>query len=532
MRTVEFRALTGLTVEARAAGVDAAQAEMVLTGYAAKFNSRSKNLGGFYEQVAPGAFKRSLAAGDDCKALFNHDKNLILGRRDSGTLTVEEDATGLKFRCLLNPASQQHRDIYEAVKRRDITECSFAFTINGDAGESWKPINEQDESGNQVIALRTLVDLNLLDVSAVTYPAYNTTDVAARNVTPEIRSALDTLTKGATNMPVIEKRAEASYEDAINAVYDKIYAVNNALWNAFPQKLEDGNFAGYCKFYLIETYPDSVIVCENCVGPDYKWFKITYTVDAEGKFTFGEPVQVEQAWVPSERSIKRIAERRTEQEQRSLQSKANDHKDQAAQHDAAADAHSKEAEEHKTAAEAIQREADAAEMCSKTMGDCDKADCRCQNCMVTRSDVWEDDPADDIAADDDTEDIRSAKAARREARRANIEVRADSKVLTKKVDGKNLTKDKFAFVGDPEKTETWKLPIHDADHVRNALARFNQTDGIPAEKKAGVLRKIKAAAKKFGIDVSDEASRSVPMDHEEIVDALNRARAAMLVGQV
>jgi hypothetical protein len=48
------------------------------------------------------------------------------------------------------------------------------------------------------------------------------------------------------------------------------------------------------------------------------------------------------------------------------------------------------------------------------------------------------------------------------------------------------------------------LPINDADHVRNALARLDQTD-ISAEAKKAALKKIKAAAKKFGIKVSASA---------------------------
>lgn len=73
---------------------------------------------------------------------------------------------------------------------------------------------------------------------------------------------------------------------------------------------------------------------------------------------------------------------------------------------------------------------------------------------------------------------------------------------TKMVDGKELTAEDFAFVGDPEDMSTWKLPMHDADHARNALARFNQTDFPDAEAKKGAARKLLASAKRFGIDAS------------------------------
>ena len=78
---------------------------------------------------------------------------------------------------------------------------------------------------------------------------------------------------------------------------------------------------------------------------------------------------------------------------------------------------------------------------------------------------------------------------------------------TKRVGGKDLPSSAFAYVGDSEKTETWKLPIHDAAHARNALARFNQTQGIPAGEKSKVHARIVAAAKKFGIDVASEKSK-------------------------
>jgi uncharacterized protein len=528
MRTVEFRTLAGLTIEERSAVATSEGSEMVLTGYAAKFNALSKNLGGFYEKIAPGAFSRSLAAGDDCKCLFNHDKNLILGRRDSGTLSVEQDNTGLKFRCELNPKSGQHRDIYEAVRRRDITECSFAFTINGDAGEDWQPIAEKDEAGNQVVAIRTLKDLNLVDVSAVTYPAYNNTDVAARNITPEIRSALDSISKEIPKMANEGLKPEQRM-DAGDSYEEQICEINSALYTAFPAKLENGDPTGWCKYWLVETYPAYIIVCEANYTSESQYFKITYTEGPEDTFTFGEPVAVEQGWVASERAIKFVTE------QRSLQSKANDHKDAAAQHAYMADAHAKESKEHTEAAAAIEAKSEeqkAYRIANGLMDDEDYED----NCMVSRSDVWEDDPADDIAGDDDAEDIRSAKEVRRLERRGavglSVEERAAKTVRTKKVGGKALTSDKFAFVGDSEKTETWKLPIHDAAHVQNALARFTQTEGIPADKKAGVVRKIKAAAKKFGVDAASLDERAFPMGHDEIVDALNRASASLLIGQV
>src|SRR6185437_15993750 len=86
--------------------------EMSLVGYAALFNSESKNLGAFRERIKPGAFTRSLNEGADVKALVNHDPSQLLGRTKNGTLKLEQDDRGLKFRVVLNPQSQAHRDLH------------------------------------------------------------------------------------------------------------------------------------------------------------------------------------------------------------------------------------------------------------------------------------------------------------------------------------------------------------------------------------------------------------------------------------
>jgi len=151
--------------------------EMVLSGYAARFGSISKDLGGFRETVQKGAFSRSLASDQDVVCLFNHSENHVLGRRSAGTLLIGEDASGLRFRCQLDPNNTEHRNLHASVKRGDVNQCSFAFTVNGKDGCSWE--DQQDERGTPFV-LRTLKDVNLFDVSAVTQPAYSGTSVSAR----------------------------------------------------------------------------------------------------------------------------------------------------------------------------------------------------------------------------------------------------------------------------------------------------------------------------------------------------------------
>jgi hypothetical protein len=93
---------------------------------------------------------------------------------------------------------------------------------------------------------------------------------------------------------------------------------------------------------------------------------------------------------------------------------------------------------------------------------------------------------------------------------------AKAEKKTKEVDGEHLSSECFAFVGDKEKTDTWKLPYKcfstdekNKSHVQNALARFDQTEGIPEDEKPKVKAKIVAAAKKHGIEVSEKSAKAL-----------------------
>ena len=142
-----------------------------LVGYAAKFSpNRSQDLGGFIEQIDAKAFTRSLSQGADVRALINHDQNLILGRSTSGTLNLSVDSEGL-FVEITPPDTSYARDLMVSMSRGDVTQMSFAFVTKKD---SW------DKEGDANI--RTLLDVDLHDVSAVTYPAYLNTEIGLRSL--------------------------------------------------------------------------------------------------------------------------------------------------------------------------------------------------------------------------------------------------------------------------------------------------------------------------------------------------------------
>ena len=150
------------------AEIRAAAEGRTLAGYAAVFNSRSQDLGGFVEVIRPGAFAGALAG--DVRALWNHDSNHVLGRTKNGTLRLREDDHGLYMEVDL-PDTAMGRDVHEMVRRGDVDQMSFAFAVNK-GGDEWRK-----ENGQQV---RELIDVILYDVSPVAYPAYEATSVSAR----------------------------------------------------------------------------------------------------------------------------------------------------------------------------------------------------------------------------------------------------------------------------------------------------------------------------------------------------------------
>lgn len=144
-----------------------------IVGYAAKFDVDSEEFYGFVERIAPGAFKDALATSD-VRALFNHDANFVLGRTRSGTLVIEEDRVGLRYE-ITPPDTQQARDLIESIRRGDVSQSSFAFTMSPGGISQW----EDRPDGT---TLRTIVRVaELYDVSPVTYPAYEDTESGLRS---------------------------------------------------------------------------------------------------------------------------------------------------------------------------------------------------------------------------------------------------------------------------------------------------------------------------------------------------------------
>lgn len=167
--TVKREVRFTINSELRAAGDDKPQ----ISGYAAVFDQATKIGDYFTEIIKPGAFTRALQEKQDVRGLINHDSNLVLGRTKSGTLRLFEDAKGLRYE-IDPPDTTIANDLRESIKRGDIDQSSFAFVATK---QVWR------EEGDQLI--REIVDVDLYDVSPVTYPAYDATSVSARNLFPD-----------------------------------------------------------------------------------------------------------------------------------------------------------------------------------------------------------------------------------------------------------------------------------------------------------------------------------------------------------
>jgi HK97 family phage prohead protease len=141
-----------------------------ITGHGAVFNTETKIWDNFYETIDPGFFDDVL--GDDVRALFNHNSNLVLGRTKSGTLQLSVDEKGLKYVIPEMPNTTTGNDLLELISRGDISQSSFSFSVKED---KWEKRGDGSE-------LRTLLKCQkLYDVAPVTFPAYPTADVAKRS---------------------------------------------------------------------------------------------------------------------------------------------------------------------------------------------------------------------------------------------------------------------------------------------------------------------------------------------------------------
>lgn len=167
-RKMAIRTAEKITMAAEVRAIRAEDGSLRIGGYAATFNKEATGLN-FREVIAPGAFTRTLASGNPVFLLINHDMDALpLASTQSGTLKLSQDNVGLRMEAELDPKNPRAVELASALERGDVDKMSFAFSV--------APDGDNKEDG-----LRTLTDLDLFEVSVVTFPAYDSTSVGMRS---------------------------------------------------------------------------------------------------------------------------------------------------------------------------------------------------------------------------------------------------------------------------------------------------------------------------------------------------------------
>lgn len=209
-----------------------------IVGYASVFDKLSRSLGGFVERVNPAAFRSSKAEGfPGVVCRFNHNDDFLLGTTQGNTLVMDFDNTGLAY-DVIPPSLTHPPNLMELMQRGDVTSSSFAFRVP-EGGDDWA----LSDFG---MPLRTLLNVELVDVAPVTTPAYPDATAQARSIEgavnslaarfdadpTEIRSLLsnkqakklfarsDMITPSAPEVPEIAEEAEMTLDEQRMALYE------------------------------------------------------------------------------------------------------------------------------------------------------------------------------------------------------------------------------------------------------------------------------------------------------------------------
>lgn len=138
-------------------------------GTAVRFGSIT-DLGWYTEEIERSAFSEVMS--DDVRGLFNHDPDVVLGRSKSGTMKLVVDERGVHYKIKYNPKDPDHVRVMEKVKRGDVSQSSYAFSIKDMVWEK-----RDDKDHRRITKLK-----RWYDVAPVTYPANTDTEVAARSL--------------------------------------------------------------------------------------------------------------------------------------------------------------------------------------------------------------------------------------------------------------------------------------------------------------------------------------------------------------
>ena len=252
------------SVDVHLRAADKSSKSRTVEGYAAVFDTVT-DMGAWRESIAVGAFSDAL--GDDVRALFNHDPNMILARTNN-TLEIWQDEKGLGYRFEA-PNTTLGDDLLENIRNGNVTQSSFGFTIDD---YEWSEV----ENGYDHLSITKIG--RLFDVSPVTFPAYETTEVVARSL--DLFHS-DKIKPGMKND---EKRAMD--------LLDMVDMISAAFYSEF-----DGSDDSY--YYIQSVAIDSTVVVKEY--PSQKLFKLSYSMTDSNEVSFdkkGSWVEVQKEYIP------------------------------------------------------------------------------------------------------------------------------------------------------------------------------------------------------------------------------------------
>lgn len=181
----------------------------IFTGHAAVFDTRTA-IGnpltwGFYEEIASGAFSKTLNEGD-ARFLVDHDTQLLVARVSAGDLRLSQDRVGLAVDADLDTELSYVKDLVRNLDKRRITGMSFGFQVVKD---EWNVEQVETNDGQTAdVEVRRITEVRLLEVSAVTFPAYEETDAALRAL--QTRSNPDPFGRRAVLLGIEEREPAAA----------------------------------------------------------------------------------------------------------------------------------------------------------------------------------------------------------------------------------------------------------------------------------------------------------------------------------
>lgn len=194
-------------------------------GHAAVYDQWTNIGGWFLERIAPGTFDKTMQEAD-VRMLFNHNPDTVLARTKNGTLTLSTDETGLVYDGEFNREDSEAMNVHAKIARGDVDQSSFAFRV---VKEEWEEASNSGDDDLPDLPRRTITEAQLFDVSPVTYPAYEGTDVGARTAANMALAELSTTLglSSETRDALFSKMSDATAEELVVILEDVAGALRN-----------------------------------------------------------------------------------------------------------------------------------------------------------------------------------------------------------------------------------------------------------------------------------------------------------------